>query len=60
MIVASTEDGPRRATYTLISIAIKYNMKISVNKTEAIIITGKMNMRTKIVLNNNIIEHVIT
>jgi hypothetical protein len=41
-------------------MAIKYNMKISVNKTEAITITGKMNMRTKIVLNNNIIEQVIT
>jgi retron-type reverse transcriptase len=32
VIMASTDDGLRRAAYTLSSIAIKYNLKISVNR----------------------------
>jgi hypothetical protein len=56
--LASTEDELQRETYTLNNIAIKYNLKISVNKTKATDMKGKMNVGTKIVINNNIIEHV--
>jgi hypothetical protein len=35
-----------------------YNLKISVNKTKAMAIQRKMNVRTKIVINNNMIEQV--
>jgi hypothetical protein len=40
------------------SIAIKYNWKISVNKTKAMAMKGKMNLRTKIVIDNNIFKQV--
>jgi hypothetical protein len=58
VIVASTEDEVQRAAYTLNNRANKYNLKISVNKTKTIGMKGKMNMRNKIVTNNNIIEQV--
>jgi hypothetical protein len=35
--------------------AIKYNLEISVNKTKAIAMRGKINVKTKIITNNNII-----
>jgi hypothetical protein len=54
--VASTEVELQRAAYTLNNIAIKYNLKILVNKTKAMVMKGKMNVRTKMVINNNIIE----
>jgi hypothetical protein len=44
--------------YTLSSIAIKYNLMISVNETKAMAMKGKMNVGTKLVINNNIIEQV--
>jgi hypothetical protein len=56
MILLNTEDEMQRATYTLNTIAIKYNLQISVEKATAM--KGKMNVRTKIVINNNIIEQV--
>jgi hypothetical protein len=58
VIVASREDELQRAAYTLKNIAIKYNLKISVNKTKAMAMRGEINVRTKIVINNNIIEQV--
>jgi hypothetical protein len=58
VIVTSTEDELQRAAYTLNNIAVKYNLKISVNKTKAMGMKGKINARTKIVINNNIIEQV--
>jgi hypothetical protein len=56
VIMANTEDEMQRAAYTLNNIAIKYNLKISVAKAMAM--KGKMNVRTKIVINNNITEQV--
>jgi hypothetical protein len=50
----STEDGLQEAVYTLNNIAIKYNLKISVDTTKATAVKGKMNARTKIVINSNI------
>jgi hypothetical protein len=58
MIVASREDELQKAAYTLHNVAIKYNVKISVNKTKAITMKGKMNVRTKRVINNSIMEQV--
>jgi hypothetical protein len=60
VIVASTEDELQRAAYVLNNIAVEYNLKISVNKKQVKAIRGKMNVRTKIVINNNIIEQVNT
>jgi hypothetical protein len=57
-IVASTEDEIQRAVYALNTIAIKYNLKISVNKTKTIAMKGKMNIRTKTVINNHVIEQI--
>jgi hypothetical protein len=58
VIVASREDELQRAAYTLYNIAAKSNFEIAVNKKKAISMKGKMNVRTKIVINNNIIEKV--
>jgi hypothetical protein len=56
--MASAEDELQRAAYALntCNIAIKYNLTISVNKTKAMAMKGKTNVRTKIVINNHIIE----
>jgi hypothetical protein len=40
------------------NVVIKYNLKISLNKTNAMAMKGKMKVRTKIVINNNIIEQI--
>jgi hypothetical protein len=58
VIVASTEDKLQRAAYALNNIAITYNLKVSGNKTKAMAMKGKMNARTKLAIDNNIIEHV--
>jgi hypothetical protein len=47
-----------RAVYAVNSIPIKYNLKISVNKTKKMAVKGKRNVRTKIVINNHIAEQV--
>jgi hypothetical protein len=53
VIMASTEDEMQRAVYTQNNTAIKYNLKISVNETKAMARKGKINVRTRIVINNN-------
>jgi retron-type reverse transcriptase len=57
VIVTRTEDELQRAAYTLNNISIKYNLKISVNKTTAMAVKGKISARTKMVI-NNIIEQI--
>jgi hypothetical protein len=56
VIVTSTEDDVQRAGNALNSVAMKYNLKIAVNKTKKMALKGNVNVRQKIVLNNNIIE----
>jgi hypothetical protein len=56
VIVASGEDELQRAACALNNMAAKYNFGIAVNKTKAMAMKEKMNVRTKIVINNNIIE----
>jgi hypothetical protein len=58
VIVTSTEDDMQRAVNALKNVAIKYNLKISVNKTKTMALKGKVNVRLKVVLNNNVIEQV--
>jgi hypothetical protein len=60
MIAASTKDEMQRAVYALSSIATKYNLRISVNETRSMAVVGKMDVRTKIVTNNNIRRHHIS
>jgi hypothetical protein len=50
VIMVSTEDELRRAAYACNSIAIKCSLKIAVNKTKTIVMKGKMNVRTKVVI----------
>jgi hypothetical protein len=56
VIVTSTEDDMQRAVYALNNV--KFNLKILVNKTKMMALKGKVNVRSKIVLNNHIIEQV--
>jgi hypothetical protein len=58
VIVTSIEDDMQRAVYALNNVAMKYNLKISVNKTKTMALKGKVNVKSKIVLNNHIIEQV--
>jgi hypothetical protein len=51
VIMYSTEDEMQRTLYALNNKAIKYNLKISLNETKAVAMKGKMNVRTKIVIN---------
>jgi hypothetical protein len=56
--VASTEDKVQSAVYAVYSISVKYSVKISVNKAKTMGVKGKMNVRTKMTINNSIIERV--
>jgi hypothetical protein len=51
VIVTSTEDEMRRAVYALNNIAMKYNLKISVNKIKTTAMKGKMEVRIILVIN---------
>jgi hypothetical protein len=51
--VENTDYKLQRAAYKLNNIAIKHNLKISVNKPNAMSMQGKVNVRTKRVINNN-------
>jgi hypothetical protein len=57
-VIMASRDELQRAAYTLNNVPIKYNLKISVNKTKAMTMKGKMNVRTKKVINNSIMEQV--
>jgi hypothetical protein len=48
----------QRAINTLSNVTIKYKLKISVNKTETIAMKGKINVRTKILINSHVIKQV--
>jgi hypothetical protein len=58
VIVTSTEDDMQRAVNALKNVAIKYNWKFSVNKTTTMALKRKVNVRLKVVLDNNVIEQV--
>jgi hypothetical protein len=48
-----------RAVYALNNTAIKYKVKISVSKKETMAMERKMNVKTKLTINNHIIEDFI-
>jgi hypothetical protein len=54
--VACAQYELRRAAQTLNNIAPQHILKISISKTKAMVMKGKMNGKIKIVINNNIIE----
>ena len=57
-IIASSENELQTAVHKLNTIIEKYNMKISTNKTKVIAFRGKDNIRSKITVNDEIIEQV--
>jgi hypothetical protein len=58
VIMAETEDELQRAVYNLAITAQRYNMKISTEKTRVMAFRGKDPVRSKIVINERIIEQV--
>jgi hypothetical protein len=58
VIVGSTEDELQRAAYALNNAAIKRNFKISVNKTKAIALKGKLERENEMAINNHRTEQV--
>lgn len=59
VLIANSEDGLQRAIYKLNIVAREYNMKISEKKTKVTAFKGKYPLRSKIVINDMIIEQVM-
>jgi uncharacterized membrane protein YgaE (UPF0421/DUF939 family) len=58
VIIYYSEDKMQRAIFKLNKIADNYNLKISVTKTKTTAFKGKHPIRTKMVINDTILEQV--
>jgi len=58
VIIADREDNLHRAAHKLNQIITEYGLTISVQKTKSMAFRGRDPVRTKIVIDNNIIEQV--
>ena len=58
VIIANTEDNLQKAAYKLNQIITEYGLTISVQKTKSMAFKGRDPLRTKIVIDNKIIEKV--
>ena len=56
VIIADTEDNLQKAAHELNQLITKYGLTISVQKTKWIAFKGRDPVRTKIVIDNKIIE----
>ena len=59
VIIADTEDNLQKAVHKLNQIITEYGLTISVQKTKSMTFKGRDPVRTKIVIDNKIIEQVI-
>ena len=57
-LIADTEDNLQKAAYKLNHIITEYGLTISVQKTKSMAFKGRDPVRTKIVIDNKIIEQV--
>jgi len=58
VIIADTEDSLQKAAHKLNQILTEYGLTISVQKTKSMAFKGRDPVRTKIVINNKIMEKV--
>jgi len=58
VIIADREDNLQRAAHILNQIITEYGLTISVQKTKSMAFRGRDPLRTKIVIDNKIIEQV--
>ena len=58
VIIADTEDNLQKAAYKLNQIITEYGLTISVQKTKSMAFKGQDPVRTKIVIDNKIVEQV--
>jgi hypothetical protein len=58
ILIQDKEDNLQQSVYTLHNISKEYNFKISIKKTKVMVFKGKFPIRTKIVIDNNILEQV--
>jgi hypothetical protein len=58
ILIQDKEDNLQQSVYTLHNISKEYNFKISIQKTKVMTFKGKFPFRTKIITDNNILEHV--
>jgi hypothetical protein len=56
LIVADSEDATLISIHKLETVTSKYGLKISTRKTKTMAFKGRDPVRSKIVMNNNIIE----
>jgi hypothetical protein len=54
--VADSEDAPLISVHKLETVTSKYGLKIATSKTKTMDFKGRDPVRSKIVMNNNIIE----
>jgi len=59
VIIAYTEDKLQKAAHKLNQIITEYGLTISVQKTKSMALKGRDPVRTKIVIDNQIIEEEI-
>jgi len=59
VIIADTEDKLQKAAHKLNQIITEYGLTISVQKTKSMALKGRDPVRTKIVIDNQIIEEEI-
>jgi hypothetical protein len=60
VITAESETILQKSTHRLESILLKYGLKISISKTKTFAFRGRDCIRSKIVINNKIIEQINT
>jgi tryptophan synthase beta subunit len=60
VIIANREDNLQRAAHKLNQIIAEYGLTISVQKTKSMAFRGQYPVRTKIVIDNKIIEQVFS
>jgi hypothetical protein len=58
VIIATSEDDLQRAVYSLQNIASNFGMEISTDKAKVMVLLGKEPIRSKIYIENTLIERV--
>ena len=57
-IISDTEDNLQKAVYSLYNKAKEFNLEIATNKTKVFGFVGTDHLRTKIIINDKILEQV--
>ena len=59
IVFQSNDDDLQRSIYLLDKLSLDYNMKITISKTKSMGFKSKEQVRTKVVINNKLIEQIL-